>query len=52
MSRDEVRSQYLRERGVRVMRFSDRDLLIDPESGLTVLEAALTLPSPTAVGEE
>ena len=39
MSRDEVRSQYLRERGVRVMRFSDRDLLIDPESVLTFLVA-------------
>ena len=48
---DEERRRYLEERGIRVLRFWDNDVLTSTMSVLESLRMALTLPSPTDVGE-
>ena len=41
MAKDRVRDQYLREQGLNVLRFSDRDVLIERESVLEKIYANL-----------
>jgi len=36
---DEVRTRYLQHRGIRVLRFSDRDVLVNGEAVPAVIEA-------------
>jgi len=38
---DEVRTRYLQHRGIRVLRFSDREVVLNGEAVLAVIEAAL-----------
>jgi very-short-patch-repair endonuclease len=47
-----VREGYLAERGIRVIRFWDNDVLLEPTSVLEAIEGALTQTSPAAAGEE
>ncbi|HUY20296.1 MAG TPA: DUF559 domain-containing protein [Candidatus Binataceae bacterium] len=46
-ARDEVRSRWLAERGFRVLRFSDREALMETEAVLTEIQNRLSTPTPT-----
>ena len=53
-ARDRVRTEYLETRGFKVLRFSNRDVLNNPEGVFQVLDAHLTPtpnPSPRGGGE-
>jgi very-short-patch-repair endonuclease len=45
-AKDAVRTEFLKDRGIRVLRLSNRDVLMEPESAVLVIIAALTTPSP------
>ena len=38
---DEERTRYLTQRGIRVLRFTDREILLESEAVIRVIEAAL-----------
>ena len=48
---DLIRERYLAEQGIRVLRFSDYDVLTNWTGVLEAISEALTPASPTAVGE-
>ena len=48
---DEIRDRYLTDQGIRVLRFSDYDVLTHWTGVLEAISEALTPASPTAVGE-
>jgi very-short-patch-repair endonuclease len=48
---DEARARYLAERGARVLRFSDHDVLTNLQGVIDAISEALTPASPTPVGE-
>jgi very-short-patch-repair endonuclease len=48
---DRIRDRYLADQGIRVLRFSDYDVLTNWTGVLEAISEALTPASPTAVGE-
>jgi very-short-patch-repair endonuclease len=46
VAKDAVRTELLQKRGIRVLRFSNRDILIEPDSVVFAIMAALRTPSP------
>ncbi|HLZ09946.1 MAG TPA: DUF559 domain-containing protein [Chloroflexota bacterium] len=46
VAKDAVRTEFLHERGIRVLRVSNRDVLMEPESVVLAISALLRFPSP------
>ena len=46
VTNDSIRTEFLTGRGIRVLRFSNRDVLIEPDSVLSVINEALGAPHP------
>ena len=44
--RDRERTRYLEERGLRVLRFTNREVMLETDAVLNVILEALTVPSP------